>query len=294
MKTLAHCGMFMAVILAAGAAVQNQGARKVEGVVVAAPTGSLSASFRPVAGARVEYEERGTGDAQVATTDDKGRFEFPSGRQGVVTAIKSGFATISMGWPPRNGGAQLRVVLPHPATVRGTLFDMATKRAVLDGAVTLIVDHPANLVSDAAHVENGRFEFEALPPGPAILVANADGFAPHFSTLTIDAGKTHALRIGLLLEGAVRGSVLDASGALVTGAVLSVVYDSAFAPGALLESFVGGRLVTGDDGMFAVERIVPDTSFRLYAEGEQGGRSEVVTLTVSPGLPLEGVVLRMR
>lgn len=59
-------------------------------------------------------------------------------------------------------------------------------------------------------------------------------------------------------------------------------------------SFVGGRDLTGNDGTFAVNGIVPDTEFQLYAESEDGRRSEVVTLTASPGLPLEGVVLRMR
>ena len=239
-------------------------------------------------------EERGAAAIQATTTDAKGTFEFPSGRRGIVTAGKSGLATVSVGWPPREGGAQLRIVLSPPATVSGTLFDLATKRAVVDGAVTLIVAHPANLVSDAALVQDGRFRFDGLLPGPAVLVANADGFAPHFSTLTIEKGETHDARIGLLLDGAVNGRVLDASGALVSGATLFVVYNSAFVAGEILESFVGGRVTTGDDGAFAVNGIVPDTEFELYAEGADGRRSEAVTLTVGPGLPLDDVVLRMR
>ncbi len=219
MKRLMSCGALVLAILFSGTVVQNQRASKVQGVVLAAPSGGLSSSPQPLANARVEYKERGGADVQVTTTDAKGHFEFPSGRRGVVTASTSGLAAISVRWPSREGGAQLRIVLPPAAAVRGTLFDLVTKQAVMDGAVRLTVAHSANLVSDAALVENGRFEFKGLPPGPAVLVATADGFAPHFSTRTLEKGTVHDARIGLL-DGSVHGSVLDASGTPVSGAGL--------------------------------------------------------------------------
>ena len=293
-KTLAIGGVFAVAALVTVDVVYNQGLRKVQGVVVEQPSG-LRSDGPPVVGARVEYQEEGATTTQVTTTDDKGRFEFALGRRGIITASKSGLAPISLGWPPRRqAGWALEIVLPRAATLRGAVYDLSSQQSVREGDVTVTVYHPANLVSSEAPVEGGAFTMEGLPPGPAILVAHAEGFAPHFSSLTIEAGKTRTVRVGLLLDGEVKGKVLDADGNPAESADLHVEYNSEFLAGEILVSFVGGFTFTDEDGAFSVNGIVPGEAFGLYAEGEDGSRSETLNLTTTPGIPLEGVVLRLR
>lgn len=290
-RTLAVGGAFLLIYQFTGSVVYNQG-RKVQGIVVEQPSG-LRSSGPPVVGAHVEYLEDGDEEVQVTTTDDKGRFEFPSGRRGIVTASKRGLTTISVAWPPRRGtSSELEIVLPPRATLRGTIYDLASRQVVLDAIVALTVKHPANLVTTGAEVEEGgNFRVEGLPPGPAILLASAPGYAPHISALTISS-KSQDVRVGMVLEGAVRGTVVGVDGESVDGASLYVEYNSGFPAGEMLVSFVGGHIVT-EEGEFSVNGIVPGEAFGLYAELD-GRRSETLSLTALPGTPLEGVLLRIR
>ena len=279
------------MLLITGAVAQNQTARKVTGVVVHTPSG-LATTGRPIANARVEYLDDSAEEMQVTSTDRKGYFEFPAGRSGVVTASKKGLATISMGWPPRSSMSELRMELPQPAVLEGTLYDMATRQTVGDGLVTVMVDHPANPLSDSIFTKTGQFEIKGLPPGPALVFADAPGFAPTWSTVNLRAGRVQNARIGLLLEGTVSGSVLDGS-ENAAGAEVFLVYDDSFEGAEMLESFVGGYLITDDDGRFRVDGIVPDETFGLYAETKDGRRSPAVTLRATPGIPIENIVLRV-
>lgn len=281
----------VAMLLITSAVVQNQTARKVTGVVMHTPSGLASAG-RSIPNARVEYLDDSMDEVQVTTTDGKGYFEFAAGRSGIVTASKEGLATISVGWPPRSGVSKLRIELPQPSVLEGVLYDMASRQTVRKGLVTVMVDHPANPLSDSIFTETGRFDLKGLPPGPALIVAHAPGFAPTWSAVNLRAGRVQDARIGLLLEGVVNGNVLDGS-ENVAGAEIFLVYDASFIGAEMIESFVGGRLVTGDDGLFRINGIVPDETFSLHAETEDGRRSNVVTLRATPGIPIENVVLRV-
>lgn len=266
--------------------VQNQAPRRVTGVVESAG--------RPVAGALVEYEEDGEVGVETTTTDERGYFEFESGQQGIVTASKSGLAAISVLWPPWNAMPDLRIELPRSAALEGSLYDMMTRQTILEGKVSVSVDHDASPMSDTVFLEDGRFSFEDLPPGNGVLLVHAAGFAPHRGVLRLDAGEAQEMRIGLLLEGVVSGSVVDAEGEVVPEATVYVIYDAEFEDGELLESFLGGHMHTGDEGVFRVNGIVPDTPFSIYAETEDGRRSDTMTLEVVPGIPIENVILRIR
>ncbi len=290
-RTLAVGVAFLLICQITGSVVYNQG-RKVQGVVVEQASG-LRSSGPPVVGARVEYLEDGDEEVQVTATDDKGRFEFPSGRRGIVTASKRGLTTISVAWPPRFGiRSELEIVLPPPTTLSGTVYDLSSQQTVLDALVAVTVKHPANLVTTGAKVEGGVFSVGGLPPGPAILLASAPGYAPHFSALTVDR-KSQNVRVGMILEGQVRGSVVGADGKPVNGVRLHVEYNSGFPAGEMLVSFVGGHVVTEEGGAFSVNGIVPGEMFGLYAELD-GRRSETLSLTALPGIPLEGVRLRIQ
>ena len=278
------------LLLAMSTVVENQG-RKVTGTVVAAPKG-LEDAGQPLAGAPVEYVEDGSVDVQVTTTDTKGYFEFPAGRSGVVTASYRQRATISVGWPSRNRTGELRIMLPRPSTLQGRLYDMSTRQTIREGMVSVMVDHPVNPVSNEVYMENGQFEFEGLPPGPALLVIHADGFAPTYTLATLEAGEQERTDIGLLLDGVVFGTVVDGTGDLVIGADIHAEYES-YEGAVLLENFIGGITMTDLDGRFQLRGIVPDESFFIYATHEDGQRSARMRLRAMPGVPLENVVLRL-
>ena len=273
-------------LLATALAVSPQGqverpGRKVSGTVVAAAT------RQPIPNARVQYEEAGQ-TPQTTVTDAKGNFEFPAGRVGVLTVTARGFGTARRGWPPVN--PTLRVELVPPAILAGTVGDLATGRLV-EALVNVMVQHPGNFVSNAAFAERGTFRIEDLPPGPALVTARSEGFAPYLGSTTVEGGKVRDVRIGLLLEAQATGHVRDARGEPVTGASVSAVY-SDLAGAGVLEGFVGGRSLTRADGVFALRGLVPDTTIALRAELD-GRRSAVETISVGPGTRRSGLVLTL-
>lgn len=261
----------------------DRGGRKVSGTVVSA------AAQRPVPAAGVRYEESDQ-PPQTTVTDAKGYFEFPTpGRLGVVTVTAPDYGTARRRWPPATGSA-LRVELMPPAIVRGTVSDLVTGRLVA-AMVNVLVQHPGNFVSRSATAEGGTFQIEDLPPGPALMTARSEGFAPFVGSTTVDAGRVREVRIGLVLEAHAAGHVRDADGEPVSGAFVSTWYPDL--PGAgLLEGFVGGRPLTGPDGAFALRGLVPDTPVALQAELD-GRRSAVETVTVDPGMGRLDIVLTL-
>lgn len=88
-------------------------------------------------------------------------------------------------------------------------------------------------------------------------------------------------------------SGLATTGRPIANARVEYLDDSAFEGAEMLESFVGGYLITDDDGRFRVDGIVPDETFGLYAETKDGRRSPAVTLRATPGIPIENIVLRV-
>lgn len=274
----------LAVLVGAAALAQN--GRKVTGVVVAAAT------RQPVANAQVSYAESGR-RLRTTRTDSKGRFEIPNSGVlgGVVTVAARRFGTSKRAWPPREG-SELRFALTPPATASGTIADLATGRAV-EGRVTLVVRHPLNLVSSSTRTRGGAFRFDDLPPGPAVIYAQADGFAPYFGALTIDAGKRHETGLGVLLEAAASGRVLDRDGSPATDARVSVRYSRTLPGGGILAGLVRGNVVADANGTFRVGGLVPDTPIAVQAELE-GRLSDVVTISVEPGMEQQGLVLRVR
>ena len=289
---VAAVAAFAVVALLSIDEVENQQGRQVTVVVTEVPSG-LASSGRPIQDARVEYVEDGVDDsaAIASTTDANGSLKFTAGSPGIVTASKSGFTTISVGWR-NDSGSTLRIQLPPPASLSGAVYDMANRQAILEAHVSVMVDYSVNPHSDAALAENGNFRFDGLPPGAAVLFVQATGFAPTAASTTLISGDSHNVDVGMLLEGSVSGSVVDGQGDAVADALIEVVYQS-LADADLLSSGFGGLVSTGDDGLFFATGIVPNEQFSIYAELEDGRRSSVHTLTATPGITIENVVLRI-
>ena len=125
-----------------------------------------------------------------------------------------------------------------------------------------MVDNSVNIVSSAVFMRSGRFEFKGLPPGPALLIVHARGFAPAYTTLTLAAGESERVDVGLLLDGTVLGTVVGSDGNAQSGATIHAMYRG-FAGAALVSSFIGGHLVSDADGRFRVNGIVPNEAFSI-------------------------------
>lgn len=281
---------FVVVAIPSVSVVENQ-ERQISGVV-STPPGNLATVGSPIANARVEYVEDGADNstALVATTDQNGRFSFTAGDSGIVTASKSGRATISVGW--RYGTGALRIELPSEVTLTGRAYDMANRRNIANAYVSVVVAHTVNPHSTAALADIGSFDFRGLPPGPATLFVQARGYAPAVARTTLSSGSQTA-DVGMLLEGSVSGKVVDGQNNALSGALVEVSYNG-FTDAALLASGIGGYILTGNDGLFRVTGIVPSQGFSIYATLEDGRRSNSQSLTATAGVPLQNVVLTIQ
>ena len=275
----------MALVLVGLVAAASGQGRKVSGTVVDA------VSEQAVAGTRVEYEEDGV--VQATRTDEKGYFEFGQGGLGVVTVRASDFGTAYARWPPQ-WGSSLRIHLRAPRTVTGAVIDMATRRAISQAVVNVLLRSVNdNILSDTAITSGGSFTFDDLPAasGRVVYLARAEGFAPRVGDFALrDRGATN-VQIGLFLDAVVEGTVLDASGSPVGGAAIEVKYSDDTEGGGLLAGLIGGQVQSGQDGVFRLEGVAPDHEVTLQAVLDDGRRSDTVTVTVGPGMMWTGLVL---
>lgn len=278
--------VLVATALAAVFMSAQDGARKVTGVVLDA------AGNDPISGASVEYEDHSNLSlgVQTTTTDEKGRFEIAQGIRGVATIAARGYGTARRAWPPARD-LELRVAMVPPVVVRGTMLDLVTGQGV-DGDVTLIVHNINNPLSDSVEAQ-GTFRIVDTPPGPAMVLARADGFAPYLNTFNIDAGKEYDLRVGLLLAAAGSGVVHSADGRPVGNAEVRVSYSSSLMGAELFAGLAAGQnSVSDSEGEFRVDGLVPDTPVRLQAFlGDQ--RSNIVAIEVAPGRTQTDIVLQL-
>ena len=269
------------LILTAGAGV----AQNASGVIRDA------SSRAPIANAVITYVEEGRAP-QTTSTDAAGNFGISNATGGIVTVQAPNYATMKRSWPPRKGGPGLDFPMPLAASTSGTMFDAVTRRAA-DGLVTLVVNHPLTQVSVTTRTRNGEFRFDDLPPGPAMIYAHGDGFAPYYGTMTIEAGKRHIANIPLLLGSAAHGVVLRADGKPAVDARVRVVYRRNLPGSGILENLAGGNVTANPDGSFTIGGLLPDTTAVLQAELD-GQWSDIATVTIDPGMMRTGVVLRMK
>lgn len=271
-----------AALLAQGGRIA-QGGRKVSGTV-------LDGSGLPVAGAAVRYDEVGL-PTQNTTTDAKGYFEVSAGRLGVVTVTARNFGTARRRWPPVRG-SQLRVVMESPSVLEGTVRDAATGRG-LDAVVTVMLQDPLNgIVSMSAEAFSGTFRVEDLPSGPAVVMASAEGYAPTWSQVTIEAKDLSTAQLRLKLEAFASGTVVNASGSAVPGAYVSVVYTDEAGAYGMLESQVGGVPWSDAEGRFGLMGLIPDVPITFQAESDDGSLSNAVTVTIPPGSVRQNIALQ--
>ena len=91
------------------------------------------------------------------------------------------------------------------------------------------------------------------------MLAKADGFAPYVSSYESEAGKHVSLRVGLLLEAAATGLVLDNADNPVEGARVIAHYDARADPAGV------SRKMTASSGSTGWSRTPPSGFRRLWA-----------------------------
>ena len=190
---------------------------------------------------------------------------------------------------PQPAAAQYTDAVSAP--VAGMMTGSATGQPA-EGLVTLFAGHPDNLV-ETARTRGGMFQFGDVPPGPAFVLARADGFAPYFGELTIEAGRPGDVRIELLPEATLSGLVVDGNGCPAADARVHVGYSRALPGAGPFSVLTRGRTVTQWDGAFLIGGLVPGT--RISLQAQRGGHlSDIVTVTVGPGMEQAGLVLHLR
>ena len=88
--------------------------------------------------------------------------------------------------------------------------------------------------------------------------------------------------------GTISGTVVNAAGTLVRGAVVDVSYTSSLSERRTVSNYLGGRFQTRDDGRFRITNIVPNATVIVTANGLASSR---VSLSVTPGEDRTDVIL---
>jgi len=126
--------------------------------------------------------------------------------------------------------------------------------------------------------EDGKYVFEDLDPTQRYtIVAGRSGVGRRIeSDLYVEAGDTLALDLTLQRGAQVFGTVSDSGGGLVGGAEVTLIDQ-------LMVSKEAGTLTTisGDDGSYAFEDLVPGTHYSLSAWLDGYGRATVGRLEVT-------------
>jgi protocatechuate 3,4-dioxygenase beta subunit len=265
----------------------------IAGVVVdsaGAPLGDVqvTAMTDVFAGGRVEDME--LAGFATATTDGDGRFALRGLADGAYrvraqrTSRRQQFWSGGEGTAARPGDLALRIVLPAPGGIRGSVA-FASGGAPERGSVTIGWSHSAAL-------DDGRFVLEDLEPGTHDLTVRGADFAElKRPAVAVEAGKVTDVGVLTVTRGRkVTGTVTDAGGAPVAGAKVSMgktlmaTGGGGGLPG-LDDERLGIRSATsGADGSFAIIGA-PTTAASLVADHPTRGRSLAVEVPAGDSDP---------
>jgi protocatechuate 3,4-dioxygenase beta subunit len=248
-----------------------------------------------------------------ATTDPSGRFELRFAALGQDTlapleARKPGYAT-GLWYSPgmATGRAVAAIELARARELRGVVVDR-TERPVA-GAEVVLEDQDFFRVTRASTAartdEAGAFHL-AVPlatPSTTLVVRH-----PDFATLRHELGEAELVagsaRLVLGPGWLATGWVLDGESRGIAGARVELAEFGGQERPPWQEEPAAGHAGTGDDGRFAFERVASGRyTLRVEREGyapalvpgvevaDGSGETELGTITLQPGVVVEGVVL---
>lgn len=242
-----------------------------------------------VPGARLELAIPGVPPRSGATGPDGAGDVIGPRQRGVFTISADGFAPFRMAWPPEDG--DLTVQLRRSAGLRVLLVDRAVQSPVA-GSVAVLLSIPGSRGTFSEAAPDGSAELADLPPGPATLIAKAEGYAPAVVPIELREGLTVVQTVELHAAAVIEGRVLDSDDRPIAGVLVTVDYGSAGNVERLLGQIVGGRVQARTDGTFRLTGIVPNRVVRLRATA--GGRvvASSLPLVVGEGETAQGAIVR--
>jgi len=181
----------------------------------------------------------------------------------------------------------------RPAALSGSVVDAITEHAI-PADVTVIMETAAGTITESVDASQGSFGLEDLPAGLAIVYAVTEGYSPGWTEVSLPVDREQPpVRLGLELEAALSGTVLDRRGEALRGAFVRTTYPDEAGAYGLLDNLTYGQRITNADGEFDLFGLIADTTVTLQAETEDGALSDTVTVDTFPGMANDGIVLQV-
>jgi len=245
-----------------------------------------------------KLEDMALAGFSAATTDGGGRFALHGLPPGAyrLWAHRGGGGVQAFtreGTPAKPGDTQVRIVLPAPGSIKGTI-------ALDDGSPVKAAMIRVGWQPGVA-AQDGKFVLKDLSPGKYDLRFVGPEFAEFTKAdVEVEAGKATDLGTITVKRGRrVTGTVVSGDGTPVAGArvtlgkfVISSGKETGKMAGASPEQMGMRIATTGDDGGFAIVGVGPAEA-TVVAEQDQMGRSDGVTIPPGTTDP-QPIRLRLR
>ena len=205
-------------------------------------------------------------------------------------------------WRGRDGkeGAPVEVRLTKSARVVGRVTRPGGE-PVVGASVRAVSLGDRNFLGGAESTlagADGRFELADVTPGDVMVIAEAKGLVTKgvadvsgqgYNPLAtpIKPGETTTVDVEMVPGARATGTVTDSGGTPVRGAVVTATLTDSRQGGVRLDGSAGGpTAVTGADGGFSLDPLVPSKAYAFAAEcaGFASTKPEVVTATESSPL----------
>jgi protocatechuate 3,4-dioxygenase beta subunit len=233
-------------------------------------------------------------------TDAEGRFRFRELHPGETFTLyvqRAGYIDEALGAIRATDGKPLEIVLQPEATISGSVIDEAGE-PVPNATIQWLPEAPKGSQDGRGTTgtgQDGSFSLTKLDPGPARLVAAAEGRGTAEIDLTLEAGQDRKdVVLHLRTEGpTLEGRVLDSQGRPLAGVSVN--------PMRVMPLPGRGSATTDESGHFRLEGLLlgETTIYASHPESSrsvrrkvliQPGRNEI-DLSFPPGHPISGRVV---
>lgn len=255
----------------------------------------------PIAGASVAGGGQGGAFSLFVaqtTSGADGTFELrlPAGPQAGVVVTADGYAPAM--WQARGAkeGEPIEIRLAKTARITGRVARTGGE-PVAGASVRALPLGDRNFfgaTEGATTGVDGRYELGDVAPGDVMVVAEAKGLVTKgiadldanrqgYNPLAtpVKSGETAVVDVELVPGARATGTVTDATGAPVRGALVWASGGPVSLAGLRLDGSSGATAVSGPDGTFAVDPLVPGKAYTFLADcaGFARCKSDVVTVT---------------
>lgn len=163
---------------------------------------------------------------------------------------------------------------PNPATLTGRVFDQRTGNGI-QGALVRVFNQDGIFITSTLTDASGMYELPGIEAGLYSIIYSADGYGAESRSVTLPAGATVTVDVGLIAESAtIRGTVRDAA----TGLPI---------PAALVQVFTIGTTIpiasvqTDQQGRYIISGLLPEEYRVVYSAPTY--QSETFIFFLNPG-----------